>query len=131
MPRNVRARRALNENMTEYGFFKSYRGLFGESNRDFTWVRKRGPQRARLDMGIASNSLRPYIKNFEKFTSFNSDNNPIILTLDYAAFSRERGLWKHNYKSVERYGLCRQCPNLMTLSRGLNLPKTGFNRAPA
>ena len=23
-----------------------------------------------------------------------------------------------------------QCPNLMNLSRGLNLPKTGFNRAP-
>ena len=24
-----------------------------------------------------------------------------------------------------------QCPNLMNLSRGFNLPKTGFNRAPA
>ena len=96
MPRNVRARRALNENMTEYGFFDSYRELFGETNRDFTWVRKGGPQRARLDMAIASNSLLPYIKNFEKFASFNSDHNPIILTLDYAAFSRGRGLWKHN-----------------------------------
>ena len=25
----------------------------------------------------------------------------------------------------------KQCPNLINLSRGLNLPKTGFNRAPA
>ena len=24
-----------------------------------------------------------------------------------------------------------QCPSLMNLSRGFNLPKTGFNRAPA
>ena len=38
MPRNVRARQALNENMTEYGFFDSYRGQFGENIRTFTWV---------------------------------------------------------------------------------------------
>ena len=101
MPRNVRARQALNENMTEYGFFDSYRGLFGENIRTFTWVWKGGPQRARQDMGIASNSLHPYINIFEKFTSFSSDHNPIILTLDYAAFSRGRGLWKHNQKLLK------------------------------
>ena len=31
----------------------------------------------------------------------------------------------------EKYGLMVKCPNLMNLSRGLNLPKNGFNKAPA
>ena len=48
------------------------------------------------DMFLTSNSLSPYITNFEKYPSFRSDHNPIILTIDYSNFKRGKGFWKHN-----------------------------------
>ena len=94
-PRSPRSRLVLNNLIQNYNFFDSYRYLHNEKNL-YTWIRKGGPQRSRLDMFIVSESLKPYLTKHDKLTSYKSDHLPIILKIDFAKFSRGRGTWKHN-----------------------------------
>ena len=94
-PRNIRARNCLNQHIESNGFIDAYRHL-NNNSRMFTWKKNGGSQRSRLDMFLTSSSLGPYITNFEKYPSFRSDHNPIILTIDYSKFKRGKGFWKHN-----------------------------------
>ena len=94
-PRNVRARNQLNEHIENNGFIDAFRHL-NHDKKMYTWIKKGGPQRSRLDMFLTSNSLKPYITNFNKYPAYKSDHNPITLTIDYSNFKRGKGYWKHN-----------------------------------
>ena len=94
-PRNSRARNCLNKWINDLGFVDAYRYLHGDKKM-FTWTNKGGPQRARLDMFLTSESLRPYITSFTKISALRSDHSPIILTIDYSQFKRGKGIWKLN-----------------------------------
>ena len=94
-PRNPRARRSLNNLMGNYGFIDAFRCL-NPNKRLFTWIRKGGPQRARLDMFLLTESLRPFIQSQSTFPAFRSDHSPIILAIDFSQFVRGKGVWKHN-----------------------------------
>ena len=94
-PRNNHARNRLNEHIDNNGFTDAFRHL-NQEKKMYTWTKKGGPQRARLDMFLTSNSLKPYITNFTKYPAYKSDHNPIILTIDYSNFKRGKGFWKHN-----------------------------------
>ena len=94
-PRNVRARECLNKWMSDLGFIDAYRCLHGDKKM-FTWTKKGGPQRARLDLFLTTESLRPYITSLSKMSSYKSDHNPVIITIDYSKFQRGKGFWKHN-----------------------------------
>ena len=93
--RNPRARVTLNNLMNDYAFIDAHRSLYGDKNL-FTWIRNGGPQRARLDMFLLSESLRPFISHHSTYPSFQSDHKPIILHFDFSKFERGKGLWKHN-----------------------------------
>ena len=94
-PRNPRARRTLNNLMENYGFIDAFRSL-NANKRLFTWIRKVGPQRARLDMFLLTESLRPFIHAQSTFPAFMSDHSPIVLTIDFSQFVCGKGVWKHN-----------------------------------
>ena len=94
-PRNVNARTELNKLNNDMGFVDAHRELHGKKKL-FTWIRNGGPQRARLDMFLISESLRPYIFSSETGIPFKSDHMPIILKIDFSRFKRGKGFWKHN-----------------------------------
>ena len=89
-PRNVRARECLHEWMSDLGFIDTYRCLHGDK-RMFTWTKKGGPQRARLDIFLTTESLRPYITSLSKISSYKSDHNPVIITYILLEISTREG----------------------------------------
>ena len=63
----------------------------------YTWIKKEGPQRSRLDLFLTSNSLKPYITNLNKYPAYKfDDHNPITLTIDYSNFKQGKGYWIHD-----------------------------------
>ena len=54
---NNQARATLNQLISDFEYFDTYRELEGEK-RDYTWFKKGGAQKGRLDMFLASNSLK-------------------------------------------------------------------------
>ena len=89
-PRNVKARECLNKWMSDLGFIDAYRCLHGDK-RMFTWTKKGGPQRARLDIFLTTESLRPYITSLSKISSYKSDHNPVIITYILLEISTREG----------------------------------------
>ena len=55
--RNNQARATLNQLIADFEYFDTYRELEGEK-RDYTWFKRGGAQKGRLDMFLASNSLK-------------------------------------------------------------------------
>ena len=72
--RNIRARNCLNKWINDLGFIDAYRYLHSDKKM-FTWTNKSRPQRARLDMFLTIESLRPYITSFTKKSAFRSDHS--------------------------------------------------------
>ena len=72
--RNIRARNCLNKWINDPGFIDAYRYLHSDKKM-FTWTNKSRPQRARLDMFLTIESLRPYITSFTKKSAFRSDHS--------------------------------------------------------
>ena len=93
--RNNAARHKLKDLMTQYGFFDVFRS-FHEDKKQFTWRSTGGPQRARLDMCIASETMRPFITDYQILTAYKSDHSPIMITIDFSSFARGKGYWKFN-----------------------------------
>ena len=81
--------------MQTYGFADVFRELNGQK-KQFTWHKRGGAQRARLDMFLASQSLVPFIKKFQVLPSYKSDHRPISIELDFSSFTRGKGYWKLN-----------------------------------
>lgn len=94
-PRGVRSRETLNSLMNETGIIDVFRAIHGRS-KQYTWARIGGAQRARLDMFLSSETIRPFITAYEKYPAYKSDHSPIIITIDFSNFNRGKGLWKLN-----------------------------------
>ena len=92
---NRNARKRLNELMDEYGFCDAYRALNGRK-KNYTWFNRGGVQRARLDMAIVSNSIRPFLTEYTSLPFYKSDHRPQIVSIDYTVFKRGKGYWKLN-----------------------------------
>ena len=93
--RNNNSRIKLKELMQEYAFADVFRAIHG-NKKQFTWNKIGGRQRARLDMCISSQSMIPYITNFETLAAYKSDHRPIMVTIDFTSFTRGKGYWKFN-----------------------------------
>ena len=93
--RNNNARRKLGELIEQFGFYDVYRSLHG-TKKNYTWFNRGGRQRARLDMAIASNSIRPFITSYQSLPMYKNDHRPQMITLDYTVFKRGKGYWKLN-----------------------------------
>ena len=91
--RNNRARSTLNQLLLDYSYFDTFRHMQGDK-KEFTWFRKGGEQKARLDLFLASENLRPNITESRIVPTLKSDHNPILLTLDFAKFVSGPGYWK-------------------------------------
>ena len=81
-PRHTRARTRLNELLRDKGFVDTYTEM-GEKGPRFTWVSRGGPQKGRLDMGLISLSMKPYLKSYTKLNEFKSDHSAIEIVLDF------------------------------------------------
>ena len=90
---NNRARVGLNQQILDYNFIDSFRFMNGNI-KSFTWYRRGGDQKSRLDMFLTSNSLGPNISDARIVPSLKSDHCPIILGIDFAKFRSGRGLWR-------------------------------------
>ena len=67
----------------------------------------------------------PELSNSKRFrSSFHS--HPLWVTLYISDITKVNGRTNMTFKQFPGF-LFKQCPNFMNLSRGLNLPKTGFN----
>ena len=93
--RSKMSRRRLNQLVIDHSFFDVYRN-FHPDKKEFTWKNNSGRQRARLDMFVASECLRPFITFYKKNTPIQSDHDIIQMNLDFAKFSRGKGYWRHN-----------------------------------
>ena len=93
--RNRRARAKLTEMMEHHGYCDAYRKIHG-NKKCYTWHREGGRQKGRLDMAIISNSLAPFLKDFQTLPSHRSDHRPIMITIDFSSFKRGKGYWKFN-----------------------------------
>ena len=94
-PRNNRARKKLNEIIDDQGFFDAFRN-FNKRKKEFTWKKNGGRQRARLDMFILSESMRPFLTSYMKTPPFRSDHDSILINIDFTKFVQGKGFWKHN-----------------------------------
>ena len=92
-PRNTMSRQALKELMTANFTIDCYRACHG--NKIFyTWKNWQGNKRARLDMFLASETLKPYLQDCGKYNEHKSDHNPIFLDIDFSKFQKGKGTWK-------------------------------------
>ena len=94
-PRNVNSRRILNNLLSNFSFFDVFRNFFPDK-KHFTWKKPGSSKRARLDMFIASNSMRPYITKYKKLLSWKCDHDPISIDIDFASFKAGKAYWRHN-----------------------------------
>ena len=92
-PRNPRSRKMLLELMEENFSIDCFRELHG-NKKCYTWKNWQGNKRARLDMFLSSETLRPFIKDCGKMPEHKSDHNPIFIVLDFAKFCKGKGTWK-------------------------------------
>ena len=92
-PRSTRSRKKLNELMETHHFLDSYRQLNG-NNKMYTWSKINGRQKARLDLSLITQGLRPFITKCDKLTPFQSDHAPLLLELDFTKFKKGRGTWR-------------------------------------
>ena len=94
-PRNTRARESLNNLILSNGFDDIFRVSY-PTKRDYTWLNKSGPQKARLDYFLSSSALRPFITNLKSHHPFKSDHRIIELSIDFSKFKAGKGVWRHN-----------------------------------
>ena len=92
-PRSQRSRAKLNSLMESNMVIDSYRQL-NPNGKMYTWARTNGRQKARLDLSLITQGLRPYLINCEKLTSFQSDHSPLKTVLDFSKFRKGKGCWK-------------------------------------
>ena len=90
---NNQARATLNQLISDFEYFDTYRELEGEK-RDYTWFKRGGAQKGRLDMFLASNSLKPNITASRIVPTLKSDHHPILLNIDFTKFIKGKGYWK-------------------------------------
>ena len=62
----------------------------------FTWARTNGRQKARLDLALLTQGLRPYLIICEKPILFQSDHSHLKSTIDFSKFTEGKGTWKFN-----------------------------------
>ena len=94
-PRNINARKKLNDLMTSNSFIDIYRHL-NNDKKLFTWINRGGNQKARLDYYIVSSSMKSYVESLSILPSYRSDHAIISMEVNFDRFKRGRGLWRHN-----------------------------------
>ena len=93
--RSCNTRKKLNQLMNDNLFIDAHTAINGPT-QGFTWIRRGGDQKARLDMFSITESMRPFLSDFKKLPRYKSDHHPIQINIDFSKFSRGKGVWKFN-----------------------------------
>ena len=125
-PRNNRARTKLNELMEVNSFFDVFRSVH-PLRREYTWKNPGGRQRARLDMYLGSESLRPFVHQYKKLLPFRSDHDPILLEIDFTKFLSGKSYWRHNNALLKDPQYVNRIKNHFRLTLAKYVIRHGFN----
>ena len=125
-PRSSQSRTKLNELLEHHSFFDVFRSFY-PNRKSYTWKNPGGRQRARLDMFISSESLRPFIVAYKKLIPFRSDHDPILIEVDFAKFSSGKSYWKHNNSLIKDLEYVQRIKNHFRLTLAKYVRFDNFN----
>ena len=99
------SREKLNELIDTFDACDVFRFIHGDKI-SYTWIADGiRPQKARIDLNILSNNLKPFIIDTEIKKAYLSDHNILLTKIDFLNIKRGRGFWRldNSYLKNEQY----------------------------
>ena len=90
--RNDKARQTINNLIKTRNYFDCFREK-SKKKRTWTYKRKGGMQKSRLDYSLLSNSLKPHYKGCELLDMLSSDHRGIQINIDFDLVTSGPGMW--------------------------------------